>query len=269
VKIHPTAIVDPGAVLAPGVVVGPYSLVDAHVTIGARTVIGPHVRLTGYTTLGEDCVVHTGAVLGEPPQDLKFKGDVTYLSIGQRNVIREHVTMHLATGEGNTTRIGDDNFIMAHCHIGHNCTVGNRVVMANYVGLAGGTRIDDGAILGGHAGFHQFVHVGRLVMIGGMTKVAHDIPPFTIADGPEARLYGLNVIGLKRNGVEPDAINAIKKAYRLLCYRKGNFNEALAEARATLPADPAVTEFIDFVERSGRNGRHLDPRHAVRHQDVS
>jgi UDP-N-acetylglucosamine acyltransferase len=264
VKIHPTAIVDPGADLGPGVVVGAYSIVDAHVTIGARTVIGPHVRITGHTTLGEDCSIYTGAVLGEPPQDLKFKDDLTFLKIGHRNVIREFVTMHLATGEGKVTTVGDDNFIMAYCHIGHNCTVGNHVCMANYVGLSGYTRVDDRATLGGHAGFHQFVHVGRLAMVGGMSKVAHDIPPFTIADGPEAKLYGLNAIGLKRNGMNVELISYLKKAFRLLCYNKGNFSDALLEARATLPPLPEIQEFVDFVDVSGRNGRHLDPKNAIR-----
>jgi UDP-N-acetylglucosamine acyltransferase len=187
---------------------------------------------------------------------------VTYLQIGDRNTLREYVTMHLATGAGKVTRVGNDNFIMAYCHVGHNCTVGNNVTMANYVGLSGHTRIDDRVTLGGHSGTHQFVHIGRMTMVGGFSKATHDIPPFTIADGTGAKLYGLNVIGLQRNGMTLETMKYLKVAFRLLCYTKGSFPELLAEARATLPPLPEVTEFIDFIALSGRNGRHMDPRHS-------
>ena len=133
-NIHPTAIVDPGAELGQGVEIGPYSVIAAHVTIGARTKIGPHVHITGHTSIGDDCVIHTGTVLGEAPQDLKYRHEVTYLKIGHRNVLREFVTMHLAVGEGKSTVIGDDNMFMAYCHVGHNCVVGNSVCASNYVG---------------------------------------------------------------------------------------------------------------------------------------
>lgn len=261
-KIHPTALVDPGAELGADVVVGPYSIIDAHVVIGARTVIGPHVRITGRTTIGDDCTIHTGTVLGEPPQDRKYNGEPTYLRIGHRNVLREYVTIHLANGEGNSTVMGDDNMFMAYCHIGHNCVVGNRVCASNYVGLSGGCQIDDNVVLGGMAGLHQFVHIGRMTMVGGYCKVASDVPPFVIIDGPPAKLYGLNSVGLKRNGFTPDMRNSLKQAFRMTCYENRNLTEALAAARQTVTLFPEVEEFLAFLERSGRSGRHLDPARA-------
>lgn len=258
-NIHPTAIVDPKAELGADVVIGPYSIIDAQVVIGDRVVIGPHVHVTGRTTIGDDCELHTGVALGGPPQDRKYNGEPSYLRIGQRNIIREYVTMHLAVGEGNATVVGDDNMIMACAHIGHNCVLGSSIYMSNYVGLSGGCQVDDRVVLGGMSGLHQFVHIGRMVMVGGYCKVAHDIPPFVIVDGPPAKLHGLNTVGLRRAGVAPDVRNDLKKAYRMLCYDHRNLSEALLEAKGELSASPEVEEFIAFLERSGRNGRHLDP----------
>ncbi|MHB9025386.1 MAG: acyl-ACP--UDP-N-acetylglucosamine O-acyltransferase [Armatimonadota bacterium] len=263
-NIHPTAIVDPQAELGADVTVGPYSIIDAHVAVGARTVIGPHVRLTGYTTIGEDCRIYTSAVLGEPPQDLKYKDEVTYLKIGHRNVIREFVTMHLAVHEGNATVVGDDNMFMAYSHVGHNCVIGSHIYMANYVGLSGGCQIDDRVVLGGMSGLHQFVHIGRMAMVGGYCKVAHDIPPFVMVDGPPAKLYGLNIVGLKRAGFSAELRALLKQAFRMLCFEKRGLTDALAAARESLPPLPEIEEFMAFMERSGRTGRHLDPSHAVK-----
>lgn len=261
--IHPTAIVDRGAVLGPDVVIGPYSIIDAQVEIGARTVIGPHVHITGNTTIGDDCTIHTGAVLGEPPQDLKYKkGQQTYLKIGHRNVIRECVTMHLAVGEGNATVIGDNNMFMAYCHIGHNCLIGNNVCMANYIGISGGCRVDDRVVLGGMCGIHQNVHIGRLVMVAGYCKVTHDVPPFVIIDGPPSKLYGLNTVGLRRAGFSPELRAHLKQAFRITCFGQRNLTKALVEARQLIPPLPEVDEFFQFLETSGRSGRHLDPAHA-------
>jgi len=262
VNIHPTAIVDPGAELGADVVVGPFTIIGANVVIGDRTVVGPHVHITGNTSIGNDCAVHFGAALGEPPQDHKYHNETSYVRIGDRNILREYVTVHLAVGEGKSTVLGNDNMIMAYCHIGHNCVVGNNVCMANYVGLSGGCRIDDRVVIGGMAGLHQYVHAGRMAMIGGHSKVAHDVPPFVTVDGPTARVYGLNVIGLRRAGFSPETRAALKKAMRLLCYEKGNLSGALAEARLVLPSLPEVEEFLSFMELSGRSGRHLDPSKA-------
>jgi UDP-N-acetylglucosamine acyltransferase len=259
VNIHPTAIIDPGAELGADVVVGPYSIIGRHVVVGARTVIGPHVHITGHTTIGEECTIHTSAVLGEPPQDRKHKDETSFLRIGNRNIIREFVTMHLAVGEGNATVIGDDNMFMAYCHIGHNCMVGSNIYAANYVGLSGGCRIDDRVVLGGMSGLHQFVHIGRMAMVGGYCKVAHDIPPFVMVDGPPAKLYGLNSVGLRRGGFSPELRQYLKQAFRTVCHEKRNLSEALAQTRAELPPLPEIEEFLQFLERSGRSGRHLDP----------
>ncbi len=259
-KIHPTAIVDPHAELGPDVEIGPYSVIDGSVVLGARTVIGAHVHLTGFTTLGEDCRIHPGAALGGPPQDTKYHGEESYLRIGDRTVIREYVTVHVAVGEGNSTEIGNECMFMAYSHVGHNCKVGNNVCAANYVGLSGGCRIDDRAVLGGLAGFHQFVHVGRMAMVGGCSKINADVPPFVIVDGNISKYYGLNVVGLRRGGVSDEGRAALKRAYRLLLAGNRNLSEAIVEARATLPPSPELTEFIDFIALSGRQGRHQDPR---------
>lgn len=262
-NIHPTAIVAPGAELGTDVVVGPYSIIDAHAMIGARTVIGPHVRITGNTTIGDDCVIHTGAVLGEPPQDRKYNHEPTYLTIGSRNIIREYVTMHLAVGEGKSTTVGDDNMFMAYSHIGHNCVVGNFVCISNYVGLSGGCRIDDRVVLGGMAGLHQYVHIGRLAMVGGYSKVAHDIPPFALY-GPPSKLYGLNTVGLRRAAFSSDLRAYLKQAYRIVCHGNQSLRDMLDLARQQLPSLPEIEEFLTFIERSGRRGRHLDPSSRIR-----
>ena len=262
-KIHPTAIVDPGAELGADVKIGAYTIIDDGVVLGDRVTVGPHVRITGHTTLGDDCEVFTGAVLGEPPQDHKYHNELSYLTIGKRNVIREFVTMHLAVGEGSATVIGDDGMFMAYAHIGHNCVIGNNVTACNYVGLSGGCQIDDRVVLGGMSGLHQFVHIGRMVMVGGYCKVNHDIPPFVIVDGPPMKIYGLNSVGLRRAGFSAELRTSLKQAFRLLCADKGSLVDAIACVRQEQPDLPEIAEFVSFVERSGRSGRHLDPKNQV------
>jgi len=260
VKIHPTAIVDPGAELGADVEIGAYTIVDGDVVLGDRVRVGPHVRITGHTTLGDDCEVFTGAVLGEPPQDHKYHNELSYLTVGKRNVIREFVTMHLAVGEGNATMIGDDSMFMAYAHVGHNCLIGSNVTACNYVGLSGGCRIDDRVILSGMSGLHQFVHIGRMAMIGGYCKVNNDIPPFVLVDGPPMKIYGLNSVGLRRAGFSAELRTSLKQAFRLLCLENGSLIDAVARIRADHPDQPELEEFIRFMERSGRSGRHLDPK---------
>jgi len=263
VKIHPTAIVDPGAELGADVEIGAYSIIDGDVVLGDRVRVGPHVRITGHTTLGDDTEVFTGAVLGEPPQDHKYHNELSYLTVGKRNVIREFVTMHLAVGEGNTTTIGDDSMFMAYAHVGHNCLIGNNVTACNYVGLSGGCQIDDRVILGGMSGLHQFVHIGRMVMVGGYCKVNHDIPPFVIVDGPPMKVYGLNTVGLRRAGFSAEQRITLKQAFRLLCLETGTLAETIARIREDHPDQPEIEEFVHFMERSGRSGRHLDPQNVT------
>ena len=155
--------------------------------------------------------------------------------------------------------VGDDNMFMAYAHVGHNSVIGSHVCMCNYVGLSGGCQLDDRVVLGGMSGLHQFVHIGRMAMVGGYCKVAHDIPPFVIVDGPPARIYGLNSVGLKRAGFSTELRNHLKRAFRILCHETGNLTEAIQQIRAELPDMPEIAEFIHFMERSGRSGRHLDP----------
>lgn len=261
-NIHPTAVIDPRAELGPDVAVGPFCVIDAGVTIGARTVLGPHVHITGHTTIGNDCRIYTGAALGEPPQDVKYSGETSYLRIGARNIIREYVSIHLAVGEGNATILGDDNMLMAYCHIGHNCVLGSNVCMANYVGISGCCQVDDRVTLGGMAGIHQNVHIGRMSMIGGYSKVTADVPPFLMVDGRPARPYGLNTVGLKRAGFSSELRMYLKQAYRILLHEHHNLTDALEEAHGELPPLPEVLEFLQFIERSRVSGRHLETQHA-------
>jgi UDP-N-acetylglucosamine acyltransferase len=185
--IHPTAVVDSSAELAPDVAIGPYCVIGRDVVIGRGTRLESHVVIEPYTTLGEECQVRQGTVLGGPPQDHKFRGERSYLVIGNRNIIREFVTIHRASGEDEATRIGDDNMIMAYCHVGHNVWLGNGIIMANQVGMSGHCLVEDRVVFGGIVGLHQFVRIGKFAMIGGMSKVVMDVPPFMLADGRPAK----------------------------------------------------------------------------------
>jgi UDP-N-acetylglucosamine acyltransferase len=258
--IHPTAVIHPSVELGEGVEVGAGVIIDRDVQIGDRTRIDPHVVIQPFTRLGCDCHVHSGAVLGGPPQDHKFKGERSFLHVGDRNILREYVTIHRARGEDERTILGDDNMIMAYCHIGHNCLVGNNVMMANYTGISGHVVVEDRVMICGHVGVHQFVRIGRLAMIGGCSKVVQDIPPFMIADGRPCKVYGLNVVGLRRNGILPRVRAALKQAYKYL-YRS-DMNLAQAMEAITAEVEPSVErdyllEFLDRV-RFGYGGRGND-----------
>ncbi|MCC6442933.1 MAG: acyl-ACP--UDP-N-acetylglucosamine O-acyltransferase [Armatimonadetes bacterium] len=227
VKIHPTAIIHPSAEFGEEVEIGPYCVIGEEVRIGARTCLHPHVVLQKWTNIGADCMIHSGAVLGEPPQDHKYKGEKSFLNIGERNHIREFVTIHRAAGEGAATTIGNDNLIMAYSHIGHNCQIGDNITMANMVGVSGHVMIEDKVVFGGIVGVHQYVKIGRIAMIGGYSKVVQDVPPFMMADGRPTKVYGLNIIGLRRNGVAPHARDGLKQAYKLLYRSDLNISQAL------------------------------------------
>jgi len=202
-RIHPTAVIDPSAELAEDVTVGPYCAIGKNVIIGRGTRLESHVVIEQDTTLGEACQVRQGAVLGGPPQDHKYKGERSYLILGDRNIVREFATLHRATGEEAATRIGDDNMIMAYCHVGHNALLGNGIIMANQVGISGYCLVEDRVVFGGMVGVHQFVRIGKLAMIGGMSKVVQDVPPFMTADGRPNQVVGMNVLGLRRAGIPP------------------------------------------------------------------
>lgn len=236
-QIHPTAIVETGAELDASVTVDAYSIVRAQVRIGRGTQIGPHCVVEGRTTIGADNRISQFVSLGAPPQDKKYAGEPTELVIGDRNLIREYCNFNVGTAQdAGTTRIGDDNWIMANVHIAHDCQVGNQVVLANYAGLAGHVRLDDWVIVGGLSGLHQFCQVGAHAFIGFASHVSHDVPPFMMVDGNPLQVRGYNLEGLRRRGFGPERIAAVKQMHRLL-YREGRTLEQAREAIAALAAD--------------------------------
>jgi len=251
--IHPTAIIDPTAQLDTGVEIGPYSIVGADARIGVDTVIGPHVIIDPYVTIGPECQIFQYASIGAVPQDLKFKGEKTFASIGRGTIIREFVTINRGTDfGGGLTEVGEGCFLMAYCHIAHDCKIGKNVIMANNATLAGHITIGDNAIIGGLVAIHQFVRIGEHAFIGGKSAVVKDIPPFVIVSGDRARLHGLNSVGLKRYGFSADTRLALKKAYRIF-FRIGlTLNEAIERVAAEVEQIPEVVQFIDFIKSSKR-----------------
>jgi len=251
--IHPTAIVDPGARLGANVEIGAYSIIGPHVEIGDNTVVGPHVVITGHTRIGCDNRIFQFCSLGEVPQDKKYAGEPTRLEIGDRNTIRESCTFNVGTvQDAGVTRIGDDNWIMAYVHIAHDCQVGNKCTFANNASLAGHVVVGDWAILGGFTGVHQFCHIGAHVMTAVSTVILQDVPPYLMAAGNTAQPYGINVEGLKRRGFGPDAIMALKRAYRTI-YKSGLLlEEAKAKLLDEAPTHPELQLFVDFFAQSRR-----------------
>ncbi len=252
--VHPTAVVDPGARLGDDVTIGPHVVIEDDVVIGARCEIGAHATLKRFTTLGTDNRVHEGAVLGGEPQDLGFTGGDGRLVVGDRNRIREGVTMHRSTIADGTTVVGSDCFFMANAHVAHDNRIGDHVILANNVALAGHVEIADRAFLGGYAGVHQFCRVGRLAMLGGQAKVVQDCLPFVITDGNPARARGLNAVGLRRAAISVAERRTLKEAYRLLL-RAGLPLDAALERLSAL-GNPLVDELIAFVRGSKRGFAH-------------
>jgi len=255
--IHATAIIDPGAVLGKGVEVGPYAVIGPNVTIGDDCAIGTHAVVESHVRMGKGTRVSPFASIGAPPQDLKFKGEDTWVEIGEGTTIREYVTVNRGTvGGGGVTRVGSRVLLMAYCHVAHDCQVGDRVIMANAATLAGHITVEDGAFIGGLVGVHQFVRIGTFAIVGALSGVPLDIPPYVKAVVGRAvkgtGLFGLNVIALKRNGFSPETIAGLKKAYRIL-FRSGlPMSEALARVEAELPPSPEVRHLLDFIRASKR-----------------
>ncbi|WP_213295879.1 acyl-ACP--UDP-N-acetylglucosamine O-acyltransferase [Paraburkholderia sacchari] len=256
-RIHPTAVVESGAQVDESAEIGPYAVIGANVTIGARTKIGSHSVLEGHTTIGEDNMIGHYAIIGGRPQDMKYKGEPTKLVIGNRNTIREFTSIHTGTVQDTgVTMVGDDNWIMSYVHVGHDCRLGNNVIMSSNAQLAGHVIVDDFAIVGGMTGVHQFVRIGAHSMVGGASALVQDVPPFVVAAGNKAVPHGINVEGLRRRGFTPDAISALRSAYRVL-YKNGlSLEEAkvqIAElAQAGGDGDAHVKALLDFVEQSQR-----------------
>ncbi len=250
--VHPLSIVDPAARLAPDVVVGPFCWVGPHVTLETGVVLDSHVRVEGHTTLGPRVRVHAGAVLGGPPQDLKFKGVLSYLTVGEATVIRECATANVATDEGAATRIGASCLVMAYAHVAHNAVLEDRVILANAVQLAGYVTVQENAIVGGAAVVHQFVRIGRHSMVGGGLRVPQVVLPYTRAAGYPRRPIGLNVVGLERRGFSPEAIAGLKRAYRILLRSGLRLEVAATRIRSEVAALPEVEEFLTFALTSER-----------------
>ena len=254
-SIHATAVIGENAVLGEGVTVGPYSVIEDDVEIGNGTIIWPHVHIASGARIGSDCKIHSGAVLANEPQDLKFSGEKTYLYLGDRNVVRECVTLNRGTMATGKTVIGSDNLFMAYSHVGHDCVIGNHVVVANCVPFGGHCEVGDYVVIGGLAAVHQFVRIGRFSMVGGVARASLDVPPFVMAGGHESFRYeGLNSIGLKRRGFSSEKITLIKDAYRILFQSGLLLSNALDQVTSELPQEPEIIEILDFFA-SGRYGR--------------
>jgi len=252
-NIHPTAIVSPTAELAPDVTVGPYAVIGPDVHIGAGTTVGPHAVIERWTDIGPGCRIFPFSSIGTDPQDMKFRGEQTRVVMGANNTIREYVTINRATcADIGVTVMGSGNLVMAYCHIAHNCQLGDNVIMANATNLAGHVQVGDYAVIGGMTGVHQFTRIGAHSMIGGVSAVGRDIPPYVIAAGNRAKLFGLNLIGLKRRGFPEETIAALKKAYRIIFRSRLRLPVALAKVEAEVADLPEVRSFVAFITASER-----------------
>ena len=250
--IHKTVLIDPAAQVGRDVSIGPYSVIGPHVTIGDGSVLGTHVVLERNVRLGLGVQIGTGSVLGGPPQDLKYRGEDTWVEIGDGTVIREYSTVNRGSTATGKTTLGKRCFIMTYVHVAHDCHLGDDVIVANSVQMAGHVTIEDRAIISGLTPIHQFVRIGTFSFVGGGSRVNQDVPPFTKAVGNPIRLYGLNSVGLQRAGFAPETKLALKRAYRLLFNSELTISQGVARARSELPPLPEVESFLRFVEESQR-----------------
>jgi UDP-N-acetylglucosamine acyltransferase len=247
-SIHPSAVVESGANIAAGCQIGPFCHVGPEVTLHEGVVLKSHAVVTGLTEIGAETVIFPFANIGDIPQDLKYAGEKTQLIVGKRNRIREGVTMNTGTdGGGGITRVGDDNLFMTGAHVGHDAIVGNHVVVANQSAIAGHCIIEDGVIIGGLSGIHQFVRIGRGAIIGAVTMVTNDVIPYGLVQGPRGALDGLNLVGLKRRGVAKDDITALRAAYQALAQGEGAFQERARRLSEEAPNSQYVRDVVDFV----------------------
>jgi UDP-N-acetylglucosamine acyltransferase len=252
-KIHPTAIVDPTVKIGADVQIGPFSIVGSEVTIGDNTIVQSHVVIEGEVVIGRGNFIGHGGIIGVPPQDVSFSPErKTKVEIGDDNIIREYCTIHRGSPDVSATKIGDKNFLMSGAHIGHNCFIGNNVVIANNCLLAGHVRVDDGAFLGGGSTFHQFMHIGRLVMVQGSSAFGKDLPPFVVA-AERNSVFGLNIVGMRRAGLTANDRDEIKEAFKLVYLSGLNTSQALEKAETMTLGAPA-REFLDFVANSKKRG---------------
>jgi UDP-N-acetylglucosamine acyltransferase len=250
--IHPTAIIHPQAQIGDHCAIGAYCIIGEHVTLGPRCTLHSHVVIDGYTRLGADNEIFPFASIGLKTQDLKWKGGVTRTEIGDKNTFREYVTVHSATGDGEVTKVGSHNNILAYCHIAHNTILGNHIIISNVGTLAGHVVVEDYAVIGGLVAVHQFCRIGKMSMIGGCSKVVQDVPPFMLIDGNPAATRTVNKIGMERKGVSEKSQAALKQAYKLLFRERATVSKAVAKIEIELPGCEEVAYLIDFVRKSER-----------------
>jgi len=252
VVVHPTAFVSSKAEIEDGVRIGPYCIVEDNVKIGAGTVLKAFVTIHDYVEIGPSCSVYEYTALGGDPQDRGFGGEKTWVMIGRDNIIRENVTISRSTGEGTCTSVGNGCFIMEGVHIGHNVKIGNNVTISNKVGFAGHSSVGDNAVLGGIAGVHQFVRIGRLCMVGGLSKIVKDVPPFLLVDGHPGRIFGINKVGMKRAGVDAANRGFVKNIYKLIYHSGLPMRQALEKAEKSMGDNPITSEILSFIKASKR-----------------
>lgn len=246
-------MVHPGAEIGEGVKIGPYSVIGEQVKIGDGTVIESHVVLEGWTEIGKGCRIYPFSSIGTPPQDITYAGEKTMVKVGDQNIIREYTTIHRGTKKGGgETVVGSHNYIMAYVHIAHDCHVGSHIIMANAATLGGHIRVEDHAVIGGLTGIHQFVRIGMYAMVGACSAVSLDVPPFVSAVGNRATLYGLNLVGLKRQGFSRERIGNIKKAYNILFRSKLSLKEAIAKIEDEISDSEDVKRMIEFINGTKR-----------------
>lgn len=256
--IHPSALIDPTVELGSNVEIGPFSVIGPHCKVGEGSTLGPNVVLQAYVTLGKKCQVSPGAVLGGPPQDVKFKGEESYVVVGDGSIIRECVTINRASGAQEATTVGKGCMLMAYSHLGHNCQLGDEVIIANSSQLAGYVEVGDYAFLSGGCVFHQFIKVGRLAMVGGFSASRQDLPPFSLSFGGPAEIKGINKVGMRRRGYDLNTRTLVKQAYKLLFFGGLNTVQAIdAVEREIGLEDPAVQELVEFVRNSQRGIRKV------------
>lgn len=252
-EIHPTAIVSPRADIDEDVSIGPFCIIHDDVRIGKGTRLIANVIVEGDTEIGDRCTIYPFTSIGLPPQDLKYRDEKTGVKIGNDNIIREYTTIHRASvgGDGVTT-IGDKNFLMAYVHIAHDCKIGNATIMANLATLAGHVLVEDYAVIGGVVAVHQFTRIGAYAMVGGFSGVGQDIPPYMIASGARAKLFGLNTVGLKRHGFSDATLNELKKAYKILFREKRTLKDAIKKVQEDLPYTDEIRHLIEFIQKNKR-----------------
>jgi len=252
--IHPTAIVHPSANIGKAVEVGPYCVVGEHVTLAAGAKLLAHVVVNGRTTIGQDAVIHPFSSIGAPSQDRKAELDeISYTTIGDRTVIREYVSIHRGTGHDSVTSVGSDSLLLAYVHIAHNCRIGNFVTMSNLAQLAGQVVVEDYAGIGGMAGIHQGVRVGKYAFVGGYAKIGRDVPPYFLTDGNPPAVYGLNTVGLRRHGFSRETFAELKEAYKIIYRSERNVSQAVAALRETVKTDEGRA-LLAFLEADSERG---------------